>query len=199
MPADTPPVDVQELWHEQTTEAFRMSADEIHARIARFSRKSRRAIFDGFLVCAFIVLGYIGFLALFHNPLLRIGSILVIAAFGFLAWQVRSNQLAERAAAQRAAEMGTMDSVDFHRGQWLRQRDRHTGTQFWSRWLILLPGAPVFFIGFAQERPELTAIIWVEAITFLIAIAAAIPLNRRAVRNCQRQIDELDQLRKENS
>jgi NhaP-type Na+/H+ or K+/H+ antiporter len=105
--------------------------------------------------------------------------------------------MAEKEAARLAAESGTIDAVAFHREQLRRQQQRHSGRRFWRRWLILLPGPIFFFLGFAQARPDLIAIIWVEAITFIIAIVAAIPVNRRVVRQCQKRIDQLDQLRKE--
>jgi Flp pilus assembly protein TadB len=197
MCADTPLDDVRELWSSQATGTFRLSPDDVHARMERYNRRSRRAAFDGFLASAFIISIFIGFMALFQNPLLRAGAILVIASYGFLAWESRSSRMAEKEAARLAAEMGTTDAVAFYREQLRRQQQRHAGSRFWRRWLILLPGPIVFFFGFVQARPDLSAMIWVEAITFIIAIAAAIPVNRRIVRQCQRQIDELDQLRKE--
>jgi hypothetical protein len=196
MCADTPLDDIRELWSSQATGTFRLSPDEVHARMERYNRRSRRAAFDGFLASTFIISVFIAFIALFHNPLLRTGAILTIASFGFLAWETRSSLMVEKKVARLAAESG-IDAVAFHREQLRRQQQRHAGSRFWRRWFVLLPGAIFFFLGSAQARPDLSAIIWVEAITFIIAIVAAIPLNRRAVRQLQKRIDELDQLRKE--
>jgi hypothetical protein len=198
MRADTPLDDIREVWSSQATGTFRLSLDEVHARMERYNRRSRRTSFDLILTSVCVTFVNIAAMVLFHNLLLRVGAILTIAAFGFLAWETRSGVMAEKEAARLAAESGTIDAVAFHREQLRRQQQRHSGIRFWRRWLVLLPGI-IFFPGFAQARPDLTAYAWVQAITFVIAIVAAIPLNRRAVRQLQKRIDELDQLRKETS
>ncbi len=196
MCADTPLDDIRELWSSQATGTFRLSLDEVHARMARYNRRSRRTAFDLFLVIACVTSVNIGAMVLFHNLLLRVGAILTIASFGFLAWETLSGLMAEKEAARLAAESGTIDAVAFHREQLRRQQQRHSGIRFWRRWLILLPGI-TFFIGLAQARPDLSVYGWVEAITFVIAMVVMIPINRRAVRQLQKRIDELDQLREE--
>ena len=191
---DTPLDDLRELWHDQVSDSFRMSTEEIPARIARFERRTRRAIFDGYLAGAFLVCGFLSLSLLFENPLLRIGSALTIAAFALMTWNTRASQLEERSADQHAAERG-LSALDFHRGQLERRRDRFRGPRWWGQWLALIPGGLLFFAGFAQARPELTAFIAFEALTFVIAIASAVPINRRAARNCQQQLDALDRLK----
>jgi hypothetical protein len=191
---DTPLTDIRELWRDQTSDLFRLSTEEIPKRIARFERRSRRAIFDGYLAAAFIMCSFLCISLLFENPLMRIGSALTITAFGLVAWNTRAAQLEERSAAQRAAEGGT-SALDFHRGQLERSRDRHQGPRWWAQWLALIPGGLLFFAGFAQALPKLTVIIAFEALTFVIGIASAVPLNRRAARNCQQQLDALDRLK----
>ena len=191
---DTPLSELRGLWRDQTSDPFRMSTEEIPERIARFERRSRRAIFDAYLAGAFLVSGFLGLSLLFENPMLRIGSALTIAAFGLMAWNTRASQVEERSAAQRTAERGT-SALDFHRGQLERRRDRHQGPRWWAQWLALIPGGLPFFAGFAQALPKLTVIIAFEALTFVIAIASAVPLNRRAARNCQQQLDALDRLK----
>jgi hypothetical protein len=197
MCADTPLDDIRELWSSQATGTFRLSLDEVHARMERYNRRSRRAAFDGYLASACVISANIAFMVLFHNPLMRAGAMLTIASFGYLAWETRSSGRAEKEAARLAAESGAIDAVAFHREQLRRQQQRHSGSRFWRRFLILLPGGLLFFPGLAQALPKASWIGWGELLTFIIAIIAAIPLNRRAVHQLQKQIDELDQLRKE--
>ena len=199
MRADTPLDDIRELWSSQATGTFRLSLDEVHARMERYNRRSRRTAFDLILTSVCVIFVNIGAMVLFHNLLLRVGAILTIAAFGYLAWETRSGVMAEKEAARLAAESGTIDAVAFHREQLRRQQQRHSGIRFWRRWLILLPGGLLFFPGLAQALLKDSWIGWVELVTFIIAIGSAIPLNRRAVRQLQKRIDELDQLRKETS
>jgi len=191
---DTPLSDIRELWRDQTSDLFRLSAEEIQERIARFERRSRRAIFDGYLSAAFLICCFLGISLLIKNPLFRMGSALSIGAFALVAWNTRAAQLEERSAAKRAAEGGT-SALDFHRGQLERRRDRHRGPRWWAQWLAYIPGGLLYFAGFAQALPKLTAIIAFEALIFVIAIASAVPLNRRAARNCQQQLDALDRLK----
>jgi len=186
MRADTPLDDIRELWSSQATGTFRLSLDEVHARMERYNRRSRRTAFDLILTSVCVIFVNIGAMVLFHNLLLRVGAILTIAAFGYLAWETRSGVMAEKEAARLAAESG-------------RQQQRHSGIRFWRRWLILLPGGLLFFPGLAQALLKDSWMGWVELVTFIIAIGSAIPLNRRAVRQLQKRIDELDQLRKETS
>jgi len=201
--ADTPLTDIREIWRDQTSDLVRLSTEEIQERIARFERRSRRAIFDGYLTAAFItcyflgfflLFSYLGFTVLIENLLVRIGAALSIGAFGLVAWNTRVAQLEERAATRRAAEGGT-SALDFHRGQLERRRARHQGRRWWVQWLAFIPGGLIFFAGFAQALPRLAPIIAFEALTFVIAIASAVPLKRRAARNCQQQLDALDRLK----
>ena len=194
---DSPLTDLGELWREQSAEGLELSAEEIHARVERLARCSRRAKLDGYLVVGVIGTCFVGFMLLIDNLLLRIGSVLTILGLAVIAWQARSRQLAEREATRQAAESGDVSSLDFHLGQLRRTRDWHRGATFWARWLAMLPGGPIFFIGFAQARPDLVPIIRLEALTFVLAILAAIPLQRRAARSYQRQIERLERLKVE--
>ena len=63
--------------------------------------------------------------------------------------------------------------------------------------LLFIPGPMVFFAGFMKAHPEVATMIRFEAITFLLLVIAAVPLNRWMAGKYQRQIDELDRLQKE--
>ena len=115
MCADTPLDDIREVWSSQATGTFRLSLDEVHARMARYNRRSRRAAFDGYLASAFIISEFLAFMVLFHNPLLRAGAILTIASFGFLAWETRSTVMAEKEAVRLAAETEVLHQLSRYR------------------------------------------------------------------------------------
>lgn len=182
------PADIRELWQSQTAGA----PDDIARRIEEFRRKTARRNFDGILASVFLVCGFIAFVIVFDNVLLRIGSMLTIANFVSMGYTARRNQLAER----RAAEAGEIGSLEFYRGQLLRQLGWR-GRRFWLRWLLLWPGAIIFFIGFAQARPDVAAIIYFELFSFVVIMIAMIPLNRMRIRNDERLLEELDRLQKE--
>ncbi len=182
------PADIRELWQSQTASA----PGDIAKRIELFRKKTARTNFDALLASAFLICGFIAFMAVFDNVLLRIGSMLTIAVFVSIAYQARVNQLAER----RAAEVGDLASIEFHRGQLLRQR-APAGRRFWLRWLLMWPGAIIFFVGFAQARPDVTPIIGFELLSFIVIMIVMIPLNRMRIRNDERRLEELDRLQKE--
>jgi hypothetical protein len=92
--------------------------------------------------------------------------------------------------------MGNLSSIDFYRAALQRQRDFHSGIRFWSRIAMVTPGPFVFLYG-AGIGPELAKEYYAPILIFVAGIIAAIPLNLRRARKFQRQIDELDALRKE--
>jgi hypothetical protein len=144
---------------------------------------------------AFIAVGCVSFMILFQNLLLRVGATLTAAALGIIAIQARRLRLRDGQASEYAAENGVQSTTDFLRSRLERRRERHRGWRFWIRWVMLLPGPITFFFGFAQARPDLRLMILFEFLTFLVAMVAAIPLNRQVSRNCERRIRALNQLR----
>ncbi|HWW62873.1 MAG TPA: hypothetical protein VN181_15975 [Thermoanaerobaculia bacterium] len=185
------PADIRDLWQTQPTEAFRLSSEA-------FRKQTARRNFDALLAAVFLICGFIGFMTLFDNLLLRAGSILTIAIFVSWAHGARASERAERDAERHAAEMGNVGSLEFHRGQLLRQRAL-SGGRFWLRWLLMLPGPILFFIGFAQARPDVAPMIGFELLTYLIIMFAMIPLRRRHIRHDERRLEELDRLQKESA
>jgi len=191
---DSPLTELQELWRQQDAEPSDLSLEAIRLQSAILERRGKRAMLDAALIFIFLAAGFIGLMVLFHNPLLRVGATLTSVAFGLIALQTRTMRLKERAAAEHTAENGLQSTISFYRSQLERRCERHRGLPFWSRWLVLLPGPITFFLGFAQARPDLRPMILFELLTFLIAMAAAIPLNRRASRNCESRLEALDRL-----
>ncbi len=190
----SPLTELQELWHQQNAEPSHLSLDAIRLQSALLERRGKRAMLDAILTFFFIATGCIGFTLLFHNPLLRAGASLTAVAFGLIAIQARRARLKEREAADCSAQDGVQSTIDFFRSQLERQRERHRARRFWTRWLVLLPGPITFFLGFAQARPDLRLMILFELLTFLVAMGAAIPLNRRVSQNCERRLKALDRL-----
>lgn len=196
MANDSQPDDVVTLWQAQSTDGFRMSTEEIHRKIETMNRKLRRRTFDGYLVCAFLIVVFIAWMFVGMNSLQTLGAILTIIALSYLVWQIRQNGF--RGAPTEDA--GNTASLDYLRTELARQRDLHRGTRFWWRLLLFVPGPLVFSAGFAQAQqahPEVVRLIRFETISFVVLAVATIPLNRWMARRCQRQIDELTRLQEE--
>lgn len=185
--------DMLGLWQNQNTEGFRMTPDELRKRMEQMEKKLRRRSFDGYLVCGFLVAFFMWWMVVSGDSMQRLGAAMTMAGVGYLAYEIRRNRWRETPPA----EMGDTASADFLRTELARQRDFHRGRTFWVRILVFFPGPMVFFAGFARAHPEVIEMIRFEAITFVLLILAAIPLNWWMSRRYQRQIDGLDRLQRE--
>ena len=88
-------------------------------------------------------------------------------------------------------------SGDFYRKELVRQRDFHRGTWLWSRVIVMIPGYLMWCFGLALAHPALARIVHINIAVFLVLGVLAFPLNLKLARKYQRQIDELDKLRKD--
>jgi hypothetical protein len=181
---------VAALWRAQSSEGFRMSNEEIRKRIETMNRKMRRRTIDGYLVCAALIIFFVGWMFVGMNSLQLIGAVLTIIAVSYLAWQVRANRF-------RTPSIDVVDTLEHLRRELARQRDFHRGTRFWSRMLLLVPGGLIFFAGFARAHPEVIRIIRFETISFIVFALAAVPLNLWMAQRYQKQIDALARLEEE--
>jgi len=182
--------DAAAAWQAQSGSGFRMSSEEIRNRLETMNRKMRRRTFNGYLVCAFLIVGFIAWMFVGMNTLQTIGAVFMIIATSYMAWQIRANRF-------RTPSIDVVDTLEHLRRELARQRDFHRGTRFWSRMLLLVPGGLIFFAGFAQAHPEVIRIIRFEIISFVIFAISAIPLNAWMARRYQKQIDALSRLEEE--
>ncbi|HYI10066.1 MAG TPA: hypothetical protein VEK57_13485 [Thermoanaerobaculia bacterium] len=185
--------DVLQLWQSQETEGFRMTPEQIHQRTEEMEQKLRRRWRSGYLVCGSLVAFFTLWLVASNDPIQRLGAVLSILGLAYMAWQIRQN----RWRNPPPGDIGSTASGDFLRTELARQRDFHRGRTFWTRMLCFVPGPLVFFLGFARAQPHLVTIIRLEAITFLLLVIAAVPLNHWLAGKYQRQIDQLDRLQRE--
>jgi hypothetical protein len=189
--------DVRDTWQSQQVEAFRMPLDVIRGRIEKFDRNIRRRHYIGYAVCLFVIGNSIWWVIIFPNLIQRIGALLTILGTGYLGYQLLLHQIQKKTSAVNGAEMGNAASTGFYRANLERQRDFHRGIWFWSRLVIFVPGPFVFCLGTAIAHPETARQMRVQALIFAFLAALAVPLNLGMARKYQRQIDELDALRKD--
>jgi len=134
---------------------------------------------------------------IFPNMIQRIGSLLTVLGAGYLAYQLRLNQLQEKDSTIAAAEMGNAAPVAFYRAKLQRQIVFHSGLWFWSRLAILVPGPLLFIVGTEIVHPRLATFMGAEGLAFLFFVALSVPLNLRKARRYQRHISELDAIQTE--
>jgi hypothetical protein len=197
MTTDSRDEQLRDAWQTQVIGAPCPSSDELRARVERLSRATQRRNIGAIATCAIVFAGCIWWFMQIDQPLARIGALLTVVGVGTIVFQVRANQSGERGAIKRAASMGGIASIAFHREEVERQRDFHRGRRLWTRLALFAPGPLVFFAGFAQAHAEVAGTIKLEALAFVLLLIAAVPVNLGRARGFQRQLDALDRLQKQ--
>ena len=152
-----------------------------------------------YIAAVFVVGMYTLYIWKLTPILMRVGSGLVIA--GTLFAMVQLHRRGARKFA--AAEQSMTACMDFLRSELERQRDALRTV--WSWYLLpFIPGMSVFFLGTAMKsagnpvdwgRALLTFAITMGSVIF--AFVVVILVNLRAARKLQKQIDDLDALRRD--
>ncbi len=185
-----PDDDPRRVWQAQTTDAAPIDIDEIRAGAVKFRRTIRlrnlREHVAGAVVTA--VFGFYAWAA--DGPWTRTGALLVIAGNLYVALQIR-----QRAWSSPAAPDAPV--IAAHRADLERQRDALRSV--W-RWYLLpyVPGMTAFAVGVEVDNPP---VAWVSLAIYLAlglaSFAVVAALNRAAARQMQREIDALDDLRRD--
>ena len=175
------PRDVQGMWQQQPREEDRMG--DVHAKADRLERRVRRWKFTGGLLFA-VVIGVELWQIWTPNPLLeRIGDLLTIAAFVYVAYWFRRYAPVEAAPGL----LGRTASVNFYRARLERQRDLASNP--WRYIAVFIPGVSLSLFGRVGERTmEQNAAIAVAGVLLFVGIAWVL---RRTGRQMQRELDEL--------
>jgi hypothetical protein len=184
-------LDPQKLWQSQATEFDPMTLVQIHAKARTFQAKVRRRNLIEYVGCVFVVLGFLP--AVLHRGswMMQAAGALIIAATGFIAWQLH-----RRASAKHVPEVGEALAA-FHRSELIRQRDAVRAVGLWYL-APFVPGMTLLLLGrwFQAHAPH-RALATDHFIILLIAAVAVVvflgiwALNQRGADRLQRQIDEL--------
>lgn len=181
---------VKQAWQASVEIAGAPPLEEVRKGADKFYRAIRWRNAIEYVACVIVAISFGAYLFTLPHLLQKAGSVLVIAATLFVAWQLH-----RRASAEPPEQAGTMPLLLFARAQMVRQRDA-LGSIFWWYILPFLPGMAVFMTGtMLGERasgPEPR-----DAVGFavLIAMLAGVWwLNQLGARRLQRHIDEIDTL-----
>jgi hypothetical protein len=140
-----------------------------------------------YVIC-FVLLVYFGWFAVNTlNPIVRIGSYLMVACtlfFGYQAFHWRRREIPK-------AEASTSAVISFYRAELERQRDFHRGICFWSRLVSMIPGYVLFCVGLVIAHPRTKEVVAIVVTCFFALCVLAVPLNLRRSSKYQRQINEL--------
>ena len=180
--------DLRAVWQTETSDTAHLSRAEIRRIVDEMERKMRRSRIDFIVAVVLVSVTIIAIAVLFPGPLLTLGAVVTIAGGGILTYEVF--QQWRRAPV---AENGGAASVEYHRAL-LQHRLEFHRKRLWLRVLSVTPGGVLFFLGFAAARPDLAPLIYVELATFLVAVIAIVPVNRKAATKLEHQIADLEKL-----
>ena len=202
MPSELPINDPRNVWQNQPTEDFKMSAAELRLKAQKFEKRVSRRNLREYVASAIVIAIFGSYIWLYPSALARTGSVLIIAGTLFMVWALHKRG----AARTMPAGLEFRSSVEFHRKELLRQRDLLRGIWWW----YLLPFVPGLFVcclaGLerALKEPDASAhqgaivvSFGVQMVVFALFFVGIWWLNHRGANKIQRQIDALDALEKE--
>lgn len=189
--------DIQDLWQSQPTEPPRISPEDLRRKMRKFERKIFRRNLREYTAGAFVMAAYGFYEWKFPQPLMRVGSGLVIAATLYVMFQLH-----RRTSMQPApADLGLSTCIELHRRALERQLDALR--TIWS-WYILpfLPGLAVFLTGTAVSQRAahpMSLFHLLRGYSIPVGCMAAVfygvwKINQWAARKLQAQIDEMTEL-----
>ena len=180
--------DLQNLWQNQQSEAFRISLEQVRARALKLQRTVSFRNLREYLASAVVVIFSSWQAVSLPDPIMRAGSALIIFGVLYVVWHLY------RWGSSREV---TGNCLEFHRRELERQRDLLRS--IW-RWYLgpMIPGLLVVVIGglrvsHSPRHTWFTIIYLVLCALFFYGVGL---LNQRGARRLQRQIDELDKLTK---
>jgi hypothetical protein len=144
-----------------------------------------------YVACVIVVVGFTSYVFTLPNPLQKVGSVLVVLATLYVAWQLH-----RRASAVPPEAAGTMPLLLFARAQLVRQRDALRSIFGWYI-APFLPGMAVFMTGTMLEKRTGEGLGTIDAIGSAVLLAVFVGvwwLNQVGARRLQRHIAEIDAL-----
>ena len=196
MPSELPADDPRSVWQCQRVEHTAVPLEEIRRRARNYQRKMRFRNSLEYVAVVFIAVFFSHTIWTVHYLPMRVGAGLCIAGGLYMAWQLH-----KRGSARTVpASLGWTTSLDFHRGELVRQRDLTLAS--WSWYLgPLLPGMALIGIGAGLANPRHLRYAWAIVGGYAALIAVAFWMVRRyhlrCARRLQTEIDELDSLEKQ--
>jgi hypothetical protein len=175
---------IQRLWRDQAREEYEMSIEMIRVKADQLDRRVRNMNRATAGLLAVIVL--VEAWQIWGSPELleRVGDLLTLAAFAYVAFRFRGDVTVQ----SMPAGLGLTSSMDFYRDQLARRRD--LSEQPWRFLVPFVPGVGLSLLGGMLNVPPAQAVA-VAAFGMLLFLAIAWWEKRRA-RGIQHEIDGLD-------
>jgi len=179
---------LKQLWRDQPVADTLVSLERVKSDARRLNRviAIRNAL--EYLAAAVVFASFAFCMYRLPYPVMRTGSLLIIAATVFVVLQLNRRASGQRLPSGLAGESW----VVFRRVQLTRQRDALRSVWLWYL-APFVPGIVVFRWGVETELPDGPSAhgLFPNAVVALIFVGIAV-MNRISARKLQRRIDELD-------
>lgn len=185
-PDDMTNPDFQNLWQSQPKEMTAMSLDQVHSRARAFKSQIQWRNRLEHIASALVAVVFTGYAIFLDPPLMKLGSVLIVAATLLVSLLLVLNGRA--APVSGAAE----DCLDFHRRALVRQRDLLRSAWLWYV-LPFVPGFALFMIPAVENASRDTAgMVWVYLAIATVFFGGVIAVNLLGARGLQKEIDRLE-------
>ena len=181
--------DLKKAWKRQLAgEEAGFPIETLRRGVTKFQRRValRNALEYG--ACVAVIACFAYYVVSFPFPLMRTGSLLIIAGTLVVAWQIR----VRAASAPVPSDFGARSWLEFHRAQLARQRDALRTVWLWYV-LPFVPGLVVFRWGVETELGASAPFargLWAN-LTIAVVFVLVIAWNRRVATRCQQRLDLL--------
>lgn len=179
--------DLKAAWQQADVERPQPTVAQVRQAAATFQRRARLGDLIEYGACAVVSLGYGLYIWLFPSLRMKLASLAVVLATGFVAYQLRSHAAARLAPPDTAA----LSLLAFHRRELLRRRDLLKDS--WKLFVApLMAGMLVFVACLASERPSASLPLFVLFGAVLVMAVAISLYNIRQAGRVQRLVDILE-------
>ncbi|MDB5417102.1 MAG: hypothetical protein JWP50_521 [Phenylobacterium sp.] len=188
MSTEPPEEHLKSLWQDQYTETPTMSVETLRARADAFHRKTRLRNIIGFAIC----LGSAVFLAFAASQapteVIRAADLIMVAGAVWMGWWIGRLWPSEPPESQASG----VQLLDFQRAALRRQLTSFSRLMFLGAPMLIGLGVGIAGLALKARHGQLTPIL----VFVGVWLAATWWLNRRHQSKLQRQIEELDALRR---
>jgi len=180
--------DLKASWKSQPGITLTVPLETLRRGATGFQRRVKWRNALEYVACAVVIAIFANYIAAFPHPRMQAGSVLVIVATIFVAWQIR----VRAASASTPADLGARPWLDFHCAQLERQRAALHSVWLWYV-APFVPGVAVFRWGVETELAAggpFAHGLWANlsiAVVFVLVIA----MNRYVAGRLQRRLDQL--------
>jgi hypothetical protein len=184
--------DVRVIWGAQTVEPNLVTVEQIRVNANKFQSAVQRRNRVEYAAAVLVVAGFGSYLWIFPTPLMRLGSLLIIAGTIFIVVWIHFRASTNPVPSQ----ISFMDYISRYREELRRQQ---TALRTVWLWYLgpLVPGLALFTIGMSrllEHAPGSGHPMWPFLVVVVGVFVGVWLLNLWGARRLQRQIDELSSL-----